>query len=114
MQAMMTISMLLNVLVLLPVCASLILNANWTRASFGEPTPARGILLSIYIAIGLLSAVMLFAPQSQVVFAILLLQVIYKVTTPFTVRTLRNPVVISNLVIAAVHIVTIVLTQRGF
>ena len=35
------------------------------------------------------------------------LQVVYKVTTPFTVGTLKNPVVISNLVIAATHLVTL-------
>ena len=36
-----------------------------------------------------------------------------KVTTPFTVGTLRNPVVLSNLLIAAVHTVTVGLIWRA-
>jgi hypothetical protein len=35
-------------------------------------------------------------------------QVIYKITTPFTVGRLQNPIVISNLVVAALHSVTLV------
>jgi hypothetical protein len=39
--------------------------------------------------------------------ALLGVQVIYKLTTPFTVGTWRNPVVLSNLAIAAVHTATL-------
>jgi hypothetical protein len=35
--------------------------------------------------------------------ALLLVQVIYKLTTPFTVGSFTNPVVLSNLAIAAFH-----------
>jgi len=44
--------------------------------------------------------------------ALLLVQVIYKITTPFTVGSLENPVVISNLVVAALHLLTLSLIVR--
>jgi len=40
---------------------------------------------------------------------LLLVQVIYKITTPLTVGSFENPVVISNLVVAAMHAVTLTL-----
>ena len=39
--------------------------------------------------------------------ALLAVQIIYKLTTPFTVQSLSNPVVLSNLAIAAFHAVTL-------
>lgn len=107
MNLLITLSLLLNIVVLIPVCTSLISNADWLESAFGTAGPARGILLSIYIAIGLVSALLLFMPQPAFVASLLLVQVVYKVTTPFTVGTLRNPVVISNLGIAAFHMLTL-------
>jgi hypothetical protein len=75
--------------------------------AWGSFTAARGILLSIYFAILVASIVLLLLPVTAFIAALLSVQVIYKVTTPFTVGTFRNPVVISNLVISAVHIVTL-------
>jgi hypothetical protein len=43
---------------------------------------------------------------------LLLVQVIYKFTTPFTVGSFTNPVVLSNLVIATLHLVTLVVIYR--
>ena len=37
-----SLSMLLNLAVLVPVCASLLLSAPWTVAAYGPPSPARG------------------------------------------------------------------------
>jgi len=102
-----TLSLALNVAVLIPVCASIIAKARWTDAAYGPPSPARGILLSIYLAILLVSAGLLLRPVADMVAALLIVQIAYKVTTPFTVRTLANPVVLSNLAIAAVHLVTV-------
>ena len=45
----MTLSLLLNVAVLFPVCIGLKTNANWEQARYGAPMPARGILNSIYL-----------------------------------------------------------------
>lgn len=100
-------SLLLNVAVLVPVCGSLLLGAGWTSEAYGPATPARGILLSIYLAILLVSAALLFKPVPAMVAALLIVQIVYKISTPFTVGTLGNPVVISNLAIAAFHAVTV-------
>ena len=47
-----------------------------------------------------------------VVAPLLLVQVIYKFTTPFTVGSYTNPVVLSNLAIATLHLVTLVSIYR--
>jgi hypothetical protein len=113
MQKMILVSLWLNLFVLAPVCLGLLVNAGWALESFGAPTPARGILLSIYLAIGVVSAYLLRKRDARLVAPLLLVQVVYKVTTPFTVGTLANPVVISNLLIAAVHAVTLALIARA-
>ena len=113
MQTMITLSLLLNIAVLTPVCAGLIMDAKWTWAGFGVRTPARGILLSIYLAIGLASVILLAVPEPAIVGTLLFVQILYKVTTPVTVGTLRNPVVLSNLGIAAVHAVTLALIWQA-
>ena len=101
---MMQISLITNVIVLIPVCLSLLLDAPWTPNGWGEFSPARGILL---VSLGLL-----WWPDPVAVAALLLVQVIYKITTPFTVGSLENPVVISNLVVATVHLLTLSLIVR--
>lgn len=106
------LSLLLNIAVLVPVCSSLLMRAGWTTAAYGPPSPARGILLSIYLAILLVSAALLLRPVPAMVAALLIVQIIYKVTTPFTVGTLQNPVVLSNLAIAAFHAVTVAAIVR--
>lgn len=65
------------------------------------------LLMSIYFAILAVSAVLLFFPVPEFVFALLLVQVLYKITTPVTVGSFTNPVVISNLVITAFFLVTL-------
>lgn len=107
-----SLSMLLNLAVLVPVCASLLLSAPWTVAAYGPPSPARGILLSIYLAIGLLSALLLLRPVPAAVAALLAIQILYKITTPITTGSISNPVVISNLLIAAVHAATLIVLLK--
>ena len=97
------LSLLFNLLVLIPVCTGLFLKANWAVYSYGIETPARGILLSIYLAILLFSAVLLFKFDPKFVMALLSVQVVYKVLSPIIVGTLSNPVIISNLFIALFH-----------
>lgn len=101
------LSLGVNILVLVPVCVSLLRNAAWCDSAYGPPSPARGILLSIYLAILLLSAVMLARPAAGAIMALLAMQIIYKVTTPFTVGTFANRVVLSNLAIALLHAITL-------
>lgn len=103
MSVMMTVSLLLNVVVLVPVCTGLLLDRAAMRAVFGERTQARGILLSIYLAILTVSIALLVLGDARATAALFAVQIVYKVTTPLTVGTLKNPVVLSNLAIAAVH-----------
>lgn len=113
MRVMIVLSLLLNVAVLVPVCASLVGNAPWVRAAYGEDTPAQRILLSVYIAIGVVSVALLIRREPTAVAALLVVQVVYKLTTPFAVGTVANPVVASNLVIAAFHTATLAALWRG-
>ena len=107
MPTLITLSLSLNIAVLIPVCIGLLANAAWTRKAYGERSPARGILLSIYGAIFVMSAVLLFRGQPAQAVPLLWMQVLYKVTTPLSVGTLRNPVVLTNLGVAAFHIATL-------
>ena len=113
MRLMMVLSLLINAAVLLPVCVGLLTDASWTTSAYGEETPARAILLSIYLAIGLVSVLLLFRREPKAVAALLLMQVLYKATTPLTVGTIANPVVVSNLVIAGFHTATLICLWRG-
>jgi hypothetical protein len=114
---MIIVSLVLNILVLIPVTASIIGSVSWTAAAYGGRSAARDILLAIYLAILAASVALLIgvtlAPSDVLltgaVAALLAVQVVYKVLTGVTVRARwRNPVVISNFAIAAVHLVTIV------
>ena len=107
MKRMVRASLLTNVAVLIPVCVSLLLDAAWVADVYGSASAARGILLSVYGAILVVSAGVLFMREPMLVAPLLLVQVLYKVTTPFTVGSFANPVVISNLVIVALHLTTL-------
>ena len=107
MRALIIASLALNIAVLVPVCYGLLITASGSILAFGPSTPARGILLSVYMAILICSAGLLFWPVPAMVAALLLVQVIYKVTTPFTVGSFTHPVVMSNLGIAAFHCITL-------
>lgn len=107
MRALILASLAINVAVLVPVCYALWSGAAWTDAAYGSDSPARGILLSIYIAILLCSVGLMAKPVAPMVAALLLVQIIYKLTTPFTVGSFTNPVVLSNLAIAAFHSLTV-------
>lgn len=118
---MLIISLLLNIAVLIPVASVLLLSTRRgidarERFPWGERTPARDILLAIYIAIlvvsiALLAGVALVGPTATIEAAsaaLFTVQIVYKVLTAATVRdALRNPVVLSNLGIAVVHAITV-------
>jgi hypothetical protein len=70
-------------------------------------TPARGILLAIYLTILMASTALLFFPDEKFALGLFIMQIVYKVISPFTVKTIKNPIVISNLFIAAFHLATI-------
>lgn len=104
---MVRVSLGLNIAVLVPVCAVLILNVTPFVDVWGLATPARGILLSMYLSILIMSIGLWMLRNPMLVAPLLAMQICYKVTTPITVGTITNPVVISNLVIAIVHAVTL-------
>ena len=107
MQILIHISLAVNVLVLIPILILMLRKSPIVDSAWGNFTQSRGILMSIYFSILVVSVFLLFVPVPSFVFALLLVQVIYKVTTPFSVGSIRNPVVISNLFIAALHIATL-------
>jgi hypothetical protein len=104
---MVRLSLGLNIAVLIPVCTVLILNLTPFVDVWGPATPARGILLSMYVSILVLSIGLWMQKNPMLVAPMLAMQVCYKVMTPITVGTITNPVVISNLVIAIVHGITL-------
>ncbi len=106
---MVRVSLGLNIAVLVPVCAVLILNVAPFVDVWGLATPARGILLSIYLSILILSVGLWMQRNPMLVAPLLAMQICYKLTTPITVGTITNPVVMSNLAIAIVHAITLCL-----
>ena len=115
------VSLAVNLAVLLAVvpARALFSGADFVAAAWGPPTAARGILLSVYAAIRVSSALLLWlyerradkAAAEHMVAALLGVQVLYKVTTPFTAGA-SNPVALCNLAVAAVHAVTLSLLWR--
>ncbi len=101
------LSLALNVFVLVPVTYGIVSKADWIIDAYGPETAARGILLAVYCAILVGSLGLMVKPVPTMVAALLVVQVIYKLLTPFTVGTMGNPVVQSNLWIAAFHCVTL-------
>lgn len=113
MRALIYASLAINILVLVPICLGLLSKADWTLGAYGPESAARGILLSIYLAILLCSVGLLFKPLPAMVVTLLLVQIIYKVSTPFTVGSFNHPVVLSNIAIAAFHGLTLWSIWRG-
>ena len=107
MKAMIRISLGLNILVLTPIVFGMAIGSPIIDRAWDEFTASRGILSSIYFALLVLSIILIVKTVPVFVVPLLATQVIYKITTPFTVGTLLNPVVISNLGIAALHVVTL-------
>jgi len=108
MQTMIYISLALNIVVLVPIVVLMAIKLPLVDTAWGPSTEARAILWSVYIAILFASIFLVFMPVISFIAALLAVQVIYKFTTPFTVGSFSNPVVISNLVIATLHAVTLV------
>lgn len=109
MNLMIPASLVMNVVILVPVCAGLITEAGWVSAAYGTKSPARAILLSVYIAILLVSCALLFWKNPAAVASLFLVQILYKVITPIAVGSIAHPVVATNLFVAAFHTITLVL-----
>jgi hypothetical protein len=104
---MLLVSLTLNILVLIPICYLMLTNNFRMVETLGEFNPARGILLAIYATILLGSIYLLIFPDTKFAIAPFIVQIGYKLLTPFTVKTIKHPFVISNILIAIVHVVTV-------
>ncbi|MEO0390434.1 MAG: hypothetical protein AAF218_05780 [Pseudomonadota bacterium] len=107
-----------NILVLVPVISGLMAAAPGVDVPFGPATPARGILMSVYISIMLVSAALILAhwqgapwavPATLALFAV---QIVYKATT-VAVIGLGNPVVLTNTAVIAIQLAAVTLWWRG-
>lgn len=105
-----TLSHIVNLIVVTLIPALILRNAPSMTAVYGPDTPARRILACLYATIAAASGfalLMLFAFQqpewsAQIALVMFPLQIVYKLATLAAVG-LRNPVVVSNLAIAALH-----------
>ncbi len=106
------VSLSLNILVLLPVLGALAANGRAAEHAWGADTAARRILAAIYATILLASVLLLvlhLLDQNVVAWvqALLGAQIVYKLLTVPLVG-IRNPVVLSNVGIAVVHAITLI------
>ena len=79
---------------------------NWP---YGVDTPGSRILSSLYLTIVFLSLYALLEPDRLYSVCLFLFgfQIIYKSLSAITVRDLRNPVVLSNLLIVVIHTISL-------
>jgi hypothetical protein len=108
---MLPLSLVLNIAVLIPICYLMITNNFRMVKTLGEFNPARGILLAMYISILIGSIFLLIAPDKKFIIALLSIQIVYKFLTPFTVKTIKHPFVISNILIALFHVLMLYITR---
>lgn len=119
---MLALSLVINVLVLVPLTSSLLGDTGRMLAVYGARSPARDILLCVYLAIlvasvALLALVSIDATRDAAQWAgagLLGVQVVYKALTTQLVDGgvppgfRANPVVVSNTAIALVHVASLV------
>ena len=115
------VSLTVNILVVFPLSIMLlIIKPKRVDKVYGPDTDARKILASIYFAIGVASTWTMYllwkttssetttddtAGVITMALSIFYLQIIYKLTTIFTVG-IQNPVVVANVFISMLHLMT--------
>ena len=72
MKKMILASLITNVAVLIPVCGGLLLDASWVADVYGSASAARGILLSLYGALLVVSTGLLCKREPMLVAPLLL------------------------------------------
>ena len=108
---MLTISFLINLGVLVSIVPASLRDTDTMLAAYGPASPARGIVVAVFITVmalcfvGLVTIALGLPLAREIGLMILPAQVLYKGLTAVTVGT-SNPVVRANLAIAAFHIVT--------
>ena len=101
--AILSISLWLNVLVLTPLVAIMVVSNRWTIRVFGQATPARAIVLAHNLAFLATSMLFLVWPLEPGIITLLAIQIASGVLTAFTLRALTSPVVIGSLLLAALQ-----------
>eukprot|EP00873_Tetraselmis_striata_P018502 jgi/Tetstr1/438766/TSEL_027275.t1 len=117
-----SLSLLLNVVVLVLVCYGMLSKNRRMDVVFGEYSPARGILTAIYLSILVVSAILLIlvqVPESMIEglwmsAGLFVVQIVYKLVTVVTVKGAPegmkfHPVVLSNVGIAIFHLITVII-----
>mmetsp|Transcript_127463 Transcript_127463/g.366642 ORF Transcript_127463/g.366642 Transcript_127463/m.366642 type:complete len:158 (-) Transcript_127463:241-714(-) len=121
------LSLTVNVVVLIPVVAGLFADADRATVVFGMRSPARDILACIYTAILVVSLALLLATHIEathevaaiMALGLFMVQIFYKLLTPIMVIGGKphglpfNPVVLSNVGIAALHSVTLFVSLKA-
>ncbi len=93
MKTMIRISLAVNILVLIPIVFGMAIGSPIIDRAWGEFSESRGILASIYFALLVLSGILIVKTIPVFVVPLLATQVIYKITTPFTVGTIKSGMV---------------------
>lgn len=101
------LALVLNILILLPVCMGLLVDAPWIERAYGEITDSRSILLAVYLAILAASIILFIRPDRRAIATLLAIQVFYKVLTPLTTGSLLHPVVLTNMGVAIFHLMAL-------
>ena len=102
-------ALIVNLVVLVPVSILLVAGGRFAVKWWGQVTPARNIVLAMYLSFISALILFLFWPLEPAIITLLALQITYKVLSVFTVRTLTNPVVIASLLVASFHTAALVL-----
>ena len=112
---MITFSLLANIAILAPVCWIIFKDGPNATSVFGPKTASRDVLVAIYVAVLGFSVVLLgmalLGPtvlSTQIVLTLLGFQVVYKLLTVVTLG-LGHTIAISNLLVVAIHTVTLVM-----
>ena len=94
------IAHIVNIIVAGSIGTLLLINHPSMARAYGDETPARSILMCMYLTTAILSGTALAFSAITIMVALVLFpfQIIYKVATVATVG-IRNPIVIINLVI---------------
>ena len=109
---MLYVSLIVNIIVLLPVCIIILMNGKAAELAWGTKTDGRSILLAVYFTILLFSVLLLIVGPNgllPIVHTLLAIQITYKLISVITVG-MRSAVVISNIAISLLHSGTIYLT----
>lgn len=109
-------SLIINIVVLVPVCILIARDNLDARRVFGPQSTARQILLCIYLAILAASITAMSNSYRMVAIAVPLLaiQVFYKTLSVFIIIDKSTPVLWFNLAIAIFHAWTIYTERRFF